>query len=121
MGGGEQFKTFVGAAAINTSEHCSANMPTLTLAKSQTVLNFSNYTLIQLTGVISALTLCFTQAVVPWNLRWLFYRLLRNVAIDISGGKPGPNKKTTKKTKNSETNAAELGRVSGLYRSLRNT
>ena len=32
-------------------------MPTLTLAKSQTVLNFSNYTLTQLTGVISALTL----------------------------------------------------------------
>lgn len=55
------------------------------------------------------------------NLHWLFYRLLRNVAIDISGGKPGPNKKTTKKTKNSETNAAELGRVSRLYRSLRNT
>lgn len=58
FGGGERFKTFVGAAAINTSEHCSANMPTLTLAKSQTVLNFSNYTLTQLTGVISALTLC---------------------------------------------------------------
>lgn len=33
-------------------------MPTLTLAKSQTVLNFSNYTLTQLTGVISVLTLC---------------------------------------------------------------
>ena len=33
------------------------------------------------------------------NLHWLFYRLLRNVATDIFGGKPGPNKKTTKKTK----------------------
>lgn len=91
-------KTFVGTVAINTSKHCSANMLSLTLAKSQTVLNFSNYTLTQLTGVISALTLCFTKAM-SLNLHWFFYRLLRNVAIDMFWGDPSHSKKTTKKMK----------------------
>lgn len=53
--------------------------PILIPPKSQSVPNFSNYTLSQLTGVISALTLCFPQTAVPSDLHWLFGRLLRNV------------------------------------------
>jgi hypothetical protein len=71
--------------------------PSLILTKSQTLLNFSNYTLTQLTGVISALTLYFTQAVVLLNLHWLFYRLLRNVATDTFWGIQDPRRKKQRK------------------------
>lgn len=107
---------FGGTAAINLSKHCSANMPTLILAKSQTVLNFSNYTLTQLTGVISALTLCFTQAVVPLNLHGLFSRFLQNVATDTRFGGSRPRSRKPIRKQDPTTNTGEGAGRGGFTR-----
>lgn len=95
-------------------------MPTLTLAESQTVLNFFklyfdpvNWSYFCINSVSAS-----HRLVVPLDLHWFFYRLLKNVAIDMFWGDPG-HKKAKKKTKPLQL-TLRRGRESELYKRKRN-